>query len=472
MCFRQRCAVHNGSIRPVVKMKRAGIVLSQPDKGWSWVVLFGAFWIMFVEGAIMGALGIIHLALLDRYDESNMKTAMAGSLFGCMTTSGGILCSALANRFSCRCVSIAGSVMFTSGLLICALPVSLDVVMFSYGILAGIGSSLSNTTAFIVVGYNFRQRMNIANGISTSGIALGSLVMPPIVEILREYYGNRMIFVILGCFSLQQVVMGVLYFPAFLEYSRKQASRFEKRQKSSAVISVCNEWIRIIKNASFLCFTGYLCLLQLGAFVIYLHLPKFVITMGFTSLQASYLLTIKGVCAFFARILLAALVNSNSYNTELTTMMFGTSSFLALACILLPFYGEYFGGLVIFCVLGGFYSDSIFGILNALNAYIVGPDHFAAATGIEFAVMGLGTLVGPTLVGQVIDIGGTYTFCFSITGVIILLAGLLCLVSGALKSAHPDDFRKSEVIEDAQVLDVFIEHRNPQEDRDVQLSAH
>ncbi|XP_069138974.1 monocarboxylate transporter 4-like isoform X2 [Argopecten irradians] len=378
-------------------MREASTVLSQPDKGWSWVVLFGAFWIMFVEGAFMGALGILHVALLERYDESNMRTAMAGSLFGCMTTSGGILCSALVDRCSCRRVSLTGSLLFTTGLVICALPVSLDVVMLSYGLLAGIGSSLSNTTAFIVVGYNFKKRMNIALGISTSGIALGSLVMPPLVELLREYYGNRMIFLILGCFSLQQIAMGRLYFPALLEHSRRHQSRLEKH-KSFALKSMWRKWLNILKTPSFVCFTSYLCLLQLGAFVIYLHLPKFVITMGFTAMQASYLLTVKGVCAFLARILLAALVNSNSYTTELTTMMFGTSSFLAIASILLPFYGQYFAGLIIFCIFGGLYSDSIFGILNALNSYIVGPDNFATATGIEFAVMGFGTLVGPTLV--------------------------------------------------------------------------
>ncbi|OWF50976.1 monocarboxylate transporter 4-like [Mizuhopecten yessoensis] len=435
------------------------MILSQPDKGWSWVALFAAFFVMFVEGAFMGALGIIHLALLDRYAESNMKTAMAGSLFVCMNTTGGILCSALVERYSCRVVTVTGSLLFTVGLLICALPVSLDVVMFAYGILAGIGSSLTNTAAFIVVGYNFKQRINIANGISASGMCFGSLVMPPVVEMLRAYYGNTMIFVILGCMSLQQAVLGALYFPAYLEHSRKKRTHNEKTKQSSLVKSVCLHWLRMLKNASFICIIGYLCLLQLGAFVNYLHFPKFVTTLGFTSMQASYLLTVKGVFAFFARLLLAAFVNSNSYNIDLTTLMFGTCTFMALASILLPFYGTSFPGLVIFCIFGGLYGDSVIGILNALNIDIVGYDNFASATGIEFAVMGIGIFVGPTLVGLVIDLGGTYTFCFSVTGAILLLAGFLSLIAGTLKSPH-----RKELVQGDQVLDVFLEQNNSSEE--------
>ncbi|XP_060065561.1 monocarboxylate transporter 4-like isoform X2 [Ylistrum balloti] len=359
----------------------------------------------------------------------------------------GILSSIMVDRWSCRCVTVTGAFLFTIGLLICALPVSLDTITFSFGILAGIGSSLSNTTAFIAVGYNFKQRMNIANGISTSGIALGSLVMPPVVEILRLHYGNIMLFLILGCLSLQQVVMGMLYFPSFLEHTRQRRLHLEKHQQSSSVKSVCIIWLKILENASFICFTSYLCLLQLGAFVIYLHLPTFVLTTGFTSMEASYLLTLKGTCAFLARILLAALVNSDSYNTELTTLMFGTTSFLALASILLPFYGTSFAGLVMFCMICGFYSDSVFGILNALNAFIVGPDNFATATGMEFAMMGIGSFVGPTLVGQVIDVGGTYTFCFSVTGGILFLAGFLSLVSGLLRTTrHRDHLRNGDQV--------------------------
>lgn len=241
--------------------------------------------------------------------------------------------------------------------------------------------------------------MNLASGISTSGIALGSLVMPPVVDMIRTYYGNRMYFVILGGLTLHQSVLGALYFPSYLEHSKKHASSIQSK-KSTLAKTVCSKWSAMLKNPSFLYFVGYLCMMQVGAFIMYLHFAKFVTTLGYTSLQASFLLTIKGLCAFFARLLLAGMVNSNSYNVDLTTMMFGTSSFMALASILLPFYGTTFTGLVIFCVFGGLYSDSVFAILNALNVEIVGLDQFALATGIEFAVIGIGIFFGPTIVGK------------------------------------------------------------------------
>lgn len=267
--------------------------------------------------------------------------------------------------------------------------------------ISGIGSSLTMTTIYIVIGYNFNRHLDVASGITTSGVSLGCLVMPPVVDLLRTHYGNRMYFVILGGMALQQCVLGLLYFPSYIEQSKKHVHISDAHNGKTMVFkSMWTECIAVLKIPAFLCFAGYMCLMQLGAFITYLHFPEFVITMGYTSLQAAFLLTIRGSCSLLARLLLAAMANSNSYHADLTTVVFGISTLMSLASMLLPLYGTTFLGLLMFSVLGGFYSDSAFALLNTLTIQIVGLDRFAMATGINVTLMGIGIFCGPIIVGR------------------------------------------------------------------------
>ncbi|XP_060065566.1 monocarboxylate transporter 9-like [Ylistrum balloti] len=445
--------------------------LTSPDKGWSWMVLLAAFGVMVVQGIFIGTLGIIHLSLLDRFHDTNLKTALAGSIFACMNTAGGIVTSLMVDKYSCRVVTIFGSLLFTCGLVVCALPVSLNLVIFFYGILAGIGSSMTNTAAYFVVGYNFKLRQNVASGIATSGIALGGLFIPTAIEMIREFYGNRAFFTTLGGIALQPVFLGCMYFPSYLEESRKYKSPPLDNKHRSSLNSGSN-WLTIIKNPGFICFACCLCLTQLGVFVMYLHFPNYVTTMGFSVLEASYLLNVRGICAFVSRLLISLLVNTSNHSVRETTLVFGMFTFLALASMLLSVYGTSFGGLLIYCIFLGFYGDSVFSILNIINMKLVGRQQFAAATGIEFAAMGICIFVGPSIVGNVIDEGGTYDICFVITGTLIMLGGVLSLISGVFTTETVDDLQPKNtntemVLHTNEVSERFstdcVEYRDTQE---------
>ncbi|OWF50975.1 monocarboxylate transporter 9-like [Mizuhopecten yessoensis] len=435
--------------------------LTSPDKGWSWMVLIAAFGVMFIQGIFIGTLGIIHLALLDRYQDTNLRTSLAGSIFACANTAGGIVTSVLVDKYSCRVVTVTGSLLFTLGLAVCAFPVSLDIVIFSYGVLAGIGSSMTNTAAYFVVGYNFKLRQNMASGFSTSGISLGGLFMPTAIEMIREFYGNRIFFVLLAGIALQPCFLGFMYFPSYLEESRKHTSLAQNRKTTPSVPAGFRSWLRIMKNPGFVCFAGCLCLTQLGVFVMYLHFPNYVTTMGLSVMEASYLLNVRGVCSLVARLSVSSLVNVNNHNVQETTLLFGMFTFLALASMLLPIYGSSFGGLLIYCIFLGFYGDSVFSILNIINIKLVGLQHFASATGIEFAAMGICIFIGPSFVGKVIDVGGTYDLCFIITGILIMLGGILSLLSGVFQTSSAEKLQHNDISIDRTIDTLKIDMGQP-----------
>ena len=60
------------------------------DKGWAWVVLVASFVSFMLHGGTMYAVGIIHLALLERYREDVSKTAWTGALQSALISVGGL----------------------------------------------------------------------------------------------------------------------------------------------------------------------------------------------------------------------------------------------------------------------------------------------------------------------------------------------------------------------------------------------
>ena len=66
--------------------------LTEPDKGWSWMVMIGSFGAHVVSGTFMYAAGITHNSLLERFhDDPNKvsKTSWAGGMFLFLLAFGG-----------------------------------------------------------------------------------------------------------------------------------------------------------------------------------------------------------------------------------------------------------------------------------------------------------------------------------------------------------------------------------------------
>ena len=60
------------------------------DHGWAWVVMLASFGAFLVIGGSVYSVGIIHIALLDRYGQDITKTSWVGALHSSMINIGGI----------------------------------------------------------------------------------------------------------------------------------------------------------------------------------------------------------------------------------------------------------------------------------------------------------------------------------------------------------------------------------------------
>lgn len=67
------------------------MVVTSPDKGWAWIALVGSFGEHAVMGYCMYASGMIHIALLERFQASLLTTSWITALFLSLNSSSGMI---------------------------------------------------------------------------------------------------------------------------------------------------------------------------------------------------------------------------------------------------------------------------------------------------------------------------------------------------------------------------------------------
>lgn len=150
--------------------------------------------------------------------------------------------SALCEKFSCRIVVFVGGLFCAAGLMLSYFATSLIHLLFSFGILTGIGGGLSTTPGIILVSRYFDKRRALANGICISGTAAGSFMFPILIERLVRSYGFHGTILILGGCMLHVCLSAMLYRPInFDSPNFKSSSETNLSYKGYGEITISEE---------------------------------------------------------------------------------------------------------------------------------------------------------------------------------------------------------------------------------------
>ncbi|XP_060063889.1 monocarboxylate transporter 12-like [Ylistrum balloti] len=406
-----------------------------------WTVLISGFLTIFLGTSLGYSSGVIHVALLEKYNKSNLLTAWVGSLFSSMFCLGAPLGSALVNNFSCRaCVIMGGSLNMVGFALACFVP-KFEFLFFSYGILAGLGQSFSNIGAVVSIGYFFKKQRTLATGTILVGTGLGIVIFPPLIRIFIDHYGLDGAFLMLGGISFQTCVFGALLRPHKMEIMRQQALSKQEgdvRQllKLTYICSSVTDYLSLFNNTGFV----FMCLSILcwssGINSCTLLLPDFYVSTGSSSNEGAYLMSLFGIGSTLSRILTGMAAVEGGIDGKL--IYFGSWGIVGVLTLCFPAMAKAFTGKVIYALLLGLYSAGTFVLLSQIAVDIVGLDRFASAVGMELFVCGVGFLIGPIIASEIVSVGG-YLHTFLFLGCLFVLASVLGVVT---ISFIPKDIQK------------------------------
>lgn len=195
-----------------------------PDGGWGWVIVFGAFVCNVIVDGICFTFGIYVQDIIDYYGADDSKSVLVGSLLvGCYLMAGPLV-SALANKFGCRKICIFGSLLTCIAFLVSTCAPSIEVLMFLYGVVGGIGMGLIYLPSIVIIGYWFERKRAFATGIAVCGSGIGALIFAPINRNLLEEYDWKQSLVIVAGLVLNCAVCGALFRP-IASVSKKRMKR-------------------------------------------------------------------------------------------------------------------------------------------------------------------------------------------------------------------------------------------------------
>ena len=207
-----------------------------PDGGWGWVIVFASFLVNMIADGVTFSVGVMFVDFQKEFGHSKSRTAGVIGLFHAIPLLSGPIASALTDRYGCRKVTIAGSILATLGFLLSSFANTLEVLYLTFGILSGFGLSLCYVAAVVIVAYYFERRRSFATGISVCGSGVGTFVFAPLTRVLIEEYGWRGACVILaGCF-LNMCVCGALF--RDLEWTVRKRKKKKMKHKLSLTKSI------------------------------------------------------------------------------------------------------------------------------------------------------------------------------------------------------------------------------------------
>ncbi|GBN25709.1 hypothetical protein AVEN_172023-1 [Araneus ventricosus] len=206
-----------------------GKTVDVPDSARSWAVAIAGCLINSLMSGFTRSAGLIYVALIDTFGASRFQANLPFSARDIVKHLGGPIVGALGQKFGPRNVTLAGGVLSSVGLLLCAFAPNIMWITLLCGGMHGFGVSMASTLGLIMVTQWFMKHKATGTGLAFSGSSFGSLILPFFIEKMLENFG------LFGCFLLTGgLILNVL--PAAL--LMKEPSWMHKKTSKKTVSEV------------------------------------------------------------------------------------------------------------------------------------------------------------------------------------------------------------------------------------------
>ena len=365
----------------------------RPDSGTShgvdsrrgWVVVFSAFLAMFTVFGVAYSFGEFFGPMADEFGTSRSETA----LFFAITTFAyfaiGPFTGRFADRIGPRPVIILGAVSMVIGLLLTAEVSSIQLGYLTYGLGVGIGVACCFVPMVATVGGWFVEKRTLALGLAVAGIGAGTLVLVPIMERVIDAQGWR------DAYRVLAIISGVLLLIAAVGAYRTPGSVAVPRPIREVIRGRSDFWI--LYASSFF--------MSASLFTVFVFMADYIDATGSTG-SAALLLGIIGMASIVGRLALGAF----AAKVGIIALFRWSCLALGLSFLIWLAAGTNYPLLIAFAVVLGVAYGGIIALSPAVLAQLFGTVGMGGVLGALYTANGLGGLIGPPVMGRIIDSSG------------------------------------------------------------------
>lgn len=401
------------------------------DIYYGWFVVLACFFGAFTIFGIAYSFGVFFDPIAAQYGLSRAQTSISFSLqtFIKYTISAAIM-GIFAQMYGARKLYALGTIFIIAGLSGVVLAENYYTLLFAFSGILPIGLGTIFIISYAAIPRWFHKRRGLAMGITTMGLATGTLVVPPVATYFIQLWDWQTAYLALLAPMAGLLLIAVVLItdqPSQLDVDTSVEFPDDYTKNREGDLS---ELISIATSRSFLlAITGWIFIFfSLYAFLG--HIVPFISDLGLASWVGASALSIVGATGIIGRIILGYASDRIS-----RIKLFGLSgSMMSIPLIVLPAVQSW-PMIIILVVIFGFGFAGADALLSPITAELFGATNIFSVFGLLSASFGISGLIAPYVAGQVYDTYGEYTHIFIIIGVIGLVGVSLTMRAGQLEDA-------------------------------------
>ncbi|KAE8280770.1 Monocarboxylate transporter 9 [Larimichthys crocea] len=429
------------------------------DGGWGWAIVGASFMAQLLAYGSPQSVGVLYPEWLHAFQEGKGVTAWVGSLVAGVGLIASPVCSACVDNFGARPVTIFSGVMVAGGLMLSAFAPNVQFLIFSYGIVVGLGCGLVYAATLTITCQYFDKRRGLALGIVTTGTSVGAFIYATAQNELIVMYGLDGCLLIIGAIALNLMACAGFMRPLNMPgYYLKQKAALERNTEEQIFDKPPLDDLKITtgsnattpektlmvkellitidakdlatqtekKKGSFLSGLAIMKVIKKKqqAYLKYMHSMYEILQDQAMVAFCIAVFLFRAIATCVGKLVLGILVDIrwiNGIYLYAFTMFAGGVSLL-----LIPITKSY-TGLQILSVVLGFFSGN-WSLTSYITTKIVGLDRLTQAHGILMFFGGFGIMLGPPVVGWFFDWTQSYDLAFYFSGICVVLGALILSV--------------------------------------------
>ncbi|HET8578809.1 MAG TPA: MFS transporter [Methylomirabilota bacterium] len=372
---------------------------------YGWVVVAGAFFVLFTAYGAQYSFGVFFAALLDEFGWSRASLSGAFSLYAFGYGAFALVAGRLTDRWGPRAVIAVGGGFLGVGLMGMSGTSALWHPYVLYGVVAAIGMSTAYVPCNATVARWFTRRRGLAVGIATAGGSLGTFALPPVAHLLVSRVGWRWAYVVFGAGILLALNVIALFMRRDPESLGLLPDGDSAAARGPRPAAVGTDWTMggAVRTRAFWMLFAVFAATWIPVFVPLVHLVPLARGLGIPALWAATLVSALGIAAIAGRLLMGAASDRIGRRPALAVALtLQTLSFVALwAAVSL-------GGLYTAALLFGFSYGAVSTLFPAVVADYFGREQAGSIAGLLFAMAGSMAAWGPLAAGWIFDRSGGY----------------------------------------------------------------
>ncbi|MBI4296167.1 MAG: MFS transporter [Chloroflexi bacterium] len=333
----------------------------------------------------------------------------------------GIITGVLADRYGARLLIVAGGIAGGLGYLLLSRTEALWELYLYFGVVVGISLACIWVPVTALVSTRFPQKRVLALGITTAGINLGQMTIPPLIAYYVVAEGWRYAYLVMA------VILGVTSIPTALFLGRKKPTVGPWRNMTpegtpdGAPPVQPREWSarEAARTVPFWMLVVCSFVIAAGYYFVITHIVAYGTDIIPGTTSAALVLTFLGGTSTFSKVAISW-VTARIGSRGALLLIFGLQALGLFLLMRASSLGLLFAGGAIFGL--GFGGASP--VRTALVPELFGVRAVATIIGLVSVAWAAGGVAGPVLAGYVFDISQSYQVAF-LTGIVLMMIGIV-----------------------------------------------